>query len=561
MTGERKLGQLSGILGWAGGGLLVGGLLWAVATGVVAGGGLLGKADGWWVLSVLIALLVLVRGVAWRRRETAPDTGRHVFWMCPAVGIGLLASLLAFPRDAFEATTPGPWAFAPAPYAVHLWLVTCAITVGCALMAASGRKPDPKPFRRAFPALLTGTAAVALAGVLVARFLVPWVPHQVADELGEPAPFPAEVSQTSWEWQAPMGTKVRGVLPGSHGPLALLYDGAVALDGETGAELWSYRHPHDRVGDVWAEDGQVNVRHRVGTDESSGEDRWETVVLDAGTGEVLDENSDAEVPPTGWLNEHGRTLVSDVLDLPDHCEVVDARSYGHWLLGVFGCLEGEDSGAQSSNPFEGESNETTAAVVAVDPLTETELWRAEWTAPPSAPEPRLAEAPGGAAGPSVVVRDGYEGRLTVLDPATGEELVAQPEELVGGADPAEAAYADTNGAVFAVNSGHLETTFHRVDPAGEITETAVVEEAYFFGQVGSPMIAVLDDALVIVRHTDTASAAKEVVVAPFGETTRWSDGVVHRTEREGDAALTAVPGAVVLLTENDGSELVTALVP
>jgi hypothetical protein len=488
--------------------------------------------------------------------------------MCPAVGVGLAASVLAFPRDAFEATTPGPWAFAPAPYAVHLWLVTCAITVGLVLMTANGCRPAPKPFRRALSALGAGALAVVLVGVLVAGFLVPWAPHQVAGGLGEPAPIPDEVSQAGWEWRVPMGTKVRDVLPGSHGPLVLLYDGAVALDGETGAELWSYRRPHNRVGHVWAEDGRVNVRHRVGTeaddksaDGSTGEGQWETVMLDARTGAVLDEDSGAEAVPAFWLFEHGHTILSDALDLPDHCEVVDVEDYGHRLVGVFGCPEDEGTAAGSSNPFGQEGIETPAAVVAVDPLTEAELWRAEWTHPPSARVPRLSRAPGGATGPVVVIRDGFEGRFTILDPVSGEELVALPEELVDGEDQVKVVYADADGAVFGVRGKDLETTFHRVDPSGEITETAVVEEAYLVDHIGSPRMAVLGDALAIVRNTDLAGMAKEVVVAPFGESTRWREGVVYRTEREGNAVLTVSPGAVVLLTEHEGSEFLTALIP
>lgn len=540
--------------------------MWAGVVAVWAYGGERRPEEtgGWWVLSLLVALLVLARGVAWRRGGPAVETGRYLSWMGVATGLGLLAALLSFPRDALEATTRGPWAFAPAPFAVHLWLVACAVGSGCVLMLLGRCSPDPRPLHRSLPFLGAGALAAPLAGVLVARFLVPWVPHHVADGLGDPAPVPAEVSEAGWEWRSPMGTEVDSVYPGSHGPLVLLHDGAVALDGGTGEELWSYRRPHDRVRDVWAADGRVHVRHGAGTDDS-GEQAWEAVVLDAGTGEVLEEGSEAEVPSTGWMNEHGRALVEELLELPDHCVPALTESYGHRLVAVVGCLEDADEetveqAVRSGDPFGWEDFETEAAVVAVDPLEGTELWRTEWTAPPPAPTPRLAKAPGGTAGSAVIVRYGPEGRTAVLDPETGEELVA-PEELANSEDLIGVAYADAAEAVFAVETGHLETTFHRVDAAGAVTGTAVVEEAFLGYTVGSERIALLDGALVIARSADVEDVSKAVVVAPFGETTRWRDGLLLEREREGGLGVLAVPGAAVLVGQDDRSWLLEGLVP
>ncbi|MGW5875961.1 hypothetical protein ACWFMI_05305 [Nocardiopsis terrae] len=540
MTDEKKPGRVGDALAWTGAGLLVGALLWIGAVAVADDGGLPGR-DGWWIVSALAAILALTLVLG--RRSGGAE--RYLLRLCAAAGLGLLAAWLAFPGDAFEATTRDPRAFEPAPVAVHLWLAACAVALGCGFMLMARRRPGPGPLRRAVLLLGAGVLAVALAAGLTARFLVPWVPHHVADGRAEPSPVPAAVSEAGWEWRPPMGTGIKEVHAGSHGPLVLLGDGAVALDGETGAELWSYRRPHDQVRHVWAQDGRVHVRHRVGEDTGDGEDRFETVVLDAGTGEILEEESDAEAPPTGWMNEHGHTLVEDLLDLPDHCTVSDTRSYGHSLMGVFDCPE--DSGTQ-------------ATAVALDPLEETELWRTEWTAPPSAVEPRLAEAPGGMAGSPVIVRQGAEGRTAVLDPGTGEELVAPPEELMDD-DLIGVVYADADGAVFASDTGDLETTFHRADASGEITGTAVVEEAFLVHTVGSSRIAVLDDSLVIARKTDAEGVATAVVVAPFGETTRWEDGIVFRAEYPGAADVVAVPGAAVLVSEDDRSPFLEGLLP
>ncbi|GHC87762.1 hypothetical protein GCM10007079_32170 [Nocardiopsis terrae] len=503
-------------LAWTGAGLLVGALLWIGAVAVADDGGLPGR-DGWWIVSALAALLALTLVLG--RRSGGAE--RYLFWLWPAAGLGLLAAWLAFPGDAFEATARDPRAFEPAPVAVHLWLAACAVALGCGLMLMARRRPGPGPLRRAVPLVCAGALVVALVAVLTARFLVPRVPHHVADGLAEPAPVPAEVSEAGWEWRPPVGTGIEEVHAGSHGPLVLLGDGAVALDGTTGAELWSYRRPHDQVRDVWAQDGRVHVRHRVGEDTGGGEDRFETVVLDAGTGGIVEEGADTEVPSTGWMNEHGRELVADALDLPEDCVVSHTGNYGHRLVGVFGCLEDADAetvrrSVETGNPFRWEGVRTRAVVVAVDPLTEAELWRTElWEAPPPVPEPRLEEAPTGAAGTPVVVRNGPEARTVVLDPGTGEELAALPGDLAASDDLIGVAHADADGTVLAVDSGDLETMFHRVDASGRIIGTAVVEEAFLVHTVGSSRIAVLDDALVIVRKTDAEGVATAVVVRPL----------------------------------------------
>ncbi|WP_223839437.1 hypothetical protein [Nocardiopsis deserti] len=78
--------------------------------------------------------------------------------------------------------------------------------------------------------------------------------HTVADAVPDtPAPVPSDVSEVGWEWEAPQGVSVRGVEPGPFGPLLVLEDGVVALDGSSGEVLWSYRHPYNsRVrGGAW----------------------------------------------------------------------------------------------------------------------------------------------------------------------------------------------------------------------------------------------------------------------------------------------------------------------
>lgn len=539
------------VVSWCGVGLLIGALSWLLVVIVVNDGGVFGESNGWWVITVLLAFLVLWFGVTWRRGSDRPEPKRYVLWMCPAAGLGLLVTWFAFPQDAFEATTRGPWAFDPSPMAVHLWLVVCAIALGCVLMLLGLRGPVPRPLRRTLPSLALGTSAVLLAGALAARFLVPWVPHHVAEDLADPASVPTQATQVGWEWRPPMDTEVREVRAGAHGPLVLLWDGAVALDGTTGERLWSYRRPHGHVRDVWAENEYVHVRHRVATDQESGEERFETVVLDALTGRIVEEASTATGPPTGWLFEHGHDLARTWLDLPEACTVHDARGYGRRLVGVFDCPDGED-GSRTS-------------VVALDSAEETELWRMEWTGDSTGP--RLDEVPTNMEQAPIIVRYGPKEKSLVLDPETGEEVAVLPEEPAGDGSR-ELVYAGSDGTVTAEDTGDLETTFHRADASGRIIEEAVLTDTFVGYAIGSSRIAVLDEALLISRELtreDETSQAR-VQVVPFGRTTRWGEGTVLDsgwTDTSGvrNPSMTMAPGAVVLLTGEEENQLVEGLLP
>lgn len=65
----------------------------------------------------------------------------------------------------------------------------------------------------------------------------PQVRHEVADELGEPAPVPERVEEVGWEGEPELGSSVVRVEEGSHGPLVVLTDGVVSLDGTDGSEI------------------------------------------------------------------------------------------------------------------------------------------------------------------------------------------------------------------------------------------------------------------------------------------------------------------------------------
>ncbi|MEU3310180.1 outer membrane protein assembly factor BamB family protein [Nocardiopsis sp. NPDC055551] len=545
MTQEKNPGVLRNALTWCGAGSVAGALLWLVIVAVVYGGEAFGGGS-WWMLSVLVGVLALFLVVD--RREDSEK--RYPFRMVPLAVVGLLVAWPTFPRDSFEATTRDAGTFSPSPPEVHLWVAACAVGLGCSLLLLGLSRPEPRPWLHALPAAGAGSLAVALTGTLVGTVLLPWVPRQVAGDLPDPSQVPANVARVGWEWRPPMGAEVTEVLPGGHGPLVLLRDGAVALDGTDGEELWSYRRPYDPVRDVWVDEGHVHVRHQVGTDDG-GEGLLQTVALDAETGEIAEEDSDAVVPPGGGVREHGRELVAESLDLPQECVVSQHMVHDRLLVGVFGCPE--DPG--------------TDTVVAVDPRSRTEVWRTEWDASAEGNGPRPTKTPTTWAGSPIVVDDGPQGRTVVLDPATGNELVTLPDGTEAD-DFQGVVHADPRGSVVAFDTDRLEYTFHRADASGEITDTAVLTETHLSVHIGSDKIVVLDDALVITRTHGLHADDIEVVVqaVPFGETTTWGEGNVLQDDRQigtvsSEPILMPTPGAVVLLSEDERSQVLEGLVP
>ena len=104
-------------------------------------------------------------------------------------------------------------------------------------------------------------------------------------ELGEPAPVPERVEQVGWEWEPELGSSALRVEEGPRGPLVVLTDGVVSLDGTYGSEVWSYRRPYDPHFEVWVDGDHVIVSRvpALGTqgplldvlDLEAGEQVWE----------------------------------------------------------------------------------------------------------------------------------------------------------------------------------------------------------------------------------------------------------------------------------------------
>jgi outer membrane protein assembly factor BamB len=610
-------------LAWSGAGLLAGALLLAAATVIRDWGryedGLLEETGGWWIPGVAVAGLALFHGIRWnltrsRRLDDEPGGRAYAVWLALAALGGVYPAVAGFPRDSFPATAETAWHYDPSPAAVAMWLVVCSVVLGCLLMLASVRPQSPAPLRRSLPFAAAGVLAAVLVSVLVGVTAFPREPHTTAGEGGDPPPVPEAVSRVGWSWAPPMGARIEEVRAGTHGPLVLLGDGAVSLDGETGEERWSFRRPRDHGRSVWADDAHVYVRYVRGgvpEDAEPGADgepvERTTAVLDIATGEVTGEHTALQQDGWGGLVamtpearvglvrtgpggslalsarslDGGEELWSRTLAEADDgraCRHEDPLRYGDLLVTLHGCAPERQSGLGDHSAYEGFSdlfwgeNRVEVAVTAVDLTTGEESWRHAWVTGPgeAAPEPVGRTHPAGDGSP-VIALEQYDAdpALRVLDVATGERLDHLPDLVADGEwgrtedyERGSVVRADTEGGVLHedLRDGSL---LHRVDASGGITATADPGNL-LSGLASMENVVALEDAVLIPRVPATAwgdERVVEVAVAPFGES------VSHDTARwivpEGQVLVDvlAVPGAVVVHTGEDEESLLEGLVP
>lgn len=568
MPEEKEHGRVRSAFVWIGAGLLLGSTVWAVVTGFAIGEGLFDEVGVWWIPALVITFFVLVFGVCWQEFPHVYvgeySTVLYRCWMILFSLVGLALVGLYSMADPFRFLDEKPLFDNLSPFP-HIWLAMCAFALGTVFMLLVWRAPNPRPFGRSMTLLGAGALAVVVLGATIV-LLVPREQHRVAGELGEPAPVPSKVSRVGWEWQPSQGASVAEVRAGSHGPLVRLMDGVVALDGKSGEQLWSYRRPYDLVSDpwqsyaldVWQDDGQVLVRYET-RDTWGGSERQVTVRLDEQTGEMIGQEHDSrpsETDPDDVDDPRNGLPINQVreaLSLPDECIVTsNYREHAGFVAAVVGCLVDADEetlrkSIDYEDPFGWPETQVDAALVVVNRMEHRERWRQEWTVPAAseARKPRLDLISGRTGERPLLVEDGPEERTVLLDLRTGEELAALPEDLMRSRNLIGVAYTDADRAVIAMDTGDRQspvgpqTTFYRVDAAGEITDTAVVEGAYLRDSVGTSDIAVFDGPLLI-------NWDGHLVIAPFGETTRWGEESLLPVARDVSTGLALLPGAVVV---------------
>ncbi|MBR8740613.1 PQQ-binding-like beta-propeller repeat protein [Nocardiopsis sp. MG754419] len=283
--------------------------------------------------------------------------------------------------------------------------------VGGSLGLASGawimgfRQPTGSGPARSLPVLgRTAGAATLIPAVLVAMALPiddTFAQRTTADPGPASAP-PADPREEIWEW-APDRRAVREVFTGSHGPVVVVADGLVGLDGTDGRELWSVRFPGQETGRSGTFDEGRSVYHIRSS--SHGEQRlW---VLDASTGESRVD--DAPYAAQDITIEGGTERFLLTSERPDDLLLSTLSPYADLAPGeptrvaVTDTRTGEELWAREAEEIDG-----TLCHYGEDPVFRDDLLFVA----------RMCAAPG------VFDREGPQGRVQVgfaaLDPLSGE---------------------------------------------------------------------------------------------------------------------------------------------
>ncbi|WP_159942343.1 MULTISPECIES: PQQ-binding-like beta-propeller repeat protein [unclassified Nocardiopsis] len=433
-----------------------------------------------------------------------------------------------------------------------------------------------------------GPVAAAVAAVLLAVLAWAAPPRSertVAARPGRPAPVPAGVTAEGWVWSAPGGAEVVGIEPGSHGPLVLLDDGLVALDGRTGEPLWTHRYPGEALVDSGVLDGGrwAYVLRHAGWPRSE-ERRMR--VLDPGTGGEADdfplpgEDGDTVVfagslPVQVRVGGHGGALTlaardprsdrqlwdltlpggGDVPCEPDAAPLV----HGDTLLVAYACAEPELLYTHAGDGPSGGEVEVT--VLALEARTGERVWSRAW------PVDAVRWGQGGTllspGGPPVTegARTALEVHLTVehwadhvLDPATGEDAVRPPDP--GGLTAPGLVHADTATLVHTDHDGTVRV--HRTSAADGRSSWSAVE-GVDPAQLAEEAVALVEGTVLLAEPGGSFQEADALVV-PAAEGSPPYRIPLTGGVPTGTALLRAVPGAVVVAASG-GYGSVHGLVP
>lgn len=596
MAAKRGFGRAWTVVAWAGSGLLAGSLAMAAVAAWAGWGSLWEEFRAWWLFPAAAAMVVLYRGLNRLLGPNHPGRPGHaglpdcpgsrgapwsrLFVLGSFVLAGLVLTWFTLPTGAAEAFTPPGGEFRPSQTAVRQWLITCGLTLGFLFLLPT-RAPRARPRALSLTAAVAGALAVVLPGVLVEPLLFPKERHTVADGLGEAAAVPRTVSREGWAWEPPAGAGIREVVAGTHGPLVLLGDGVVALDGATGAELWTYRFPHPGAGPKYI--GEWNNGDRVWTGEElvyveqpdeGSQEGLRVVALDARTGALVEGDHPGSMDVRADREQRraeAKVTWSRVVGEAPDCHQAMISLLGDLAFGQLGCAEWAGEYADYSGLAWAENGPVDFALVAVDPETERELWRREWTAEPESGAVRWFEGRTAGGEPVAVLEPGPGLAPVGLDPASGEEVLDFPEDLFPreeGRSGLSLLQADTSGLVVAteVDEG---THLQRSNPAGD-TVAAVVLEGVRFEDTAPRRAVVLGEVVVLpVGGNHASGVPAEVLAVPLPSA--GNDGETGQgAETSGAVSLgayplsdvVAVPGAAVVVTGDEyGPTGLRALLP
>ncbi|GAA1464412.1 hypothetical protein NE857_12675 [Nocardiopsis exhalans] len=613
---------LTGTLGWAGAGVLaatvvfVGWAWWGLGGEGLATDSAVNPRWGASVMVLGVFGIVLVRHLWGQGADPDPAQPRslsrdHLLFPLFLVVTAVVLVFVALPTDSLPPLA-SPGDFTASEQAIALWGVAVLVAFGTVLSLGVLAGPRGKPRGLWWAGAPTGVLVV----VLVAGLVTPLseyrpVTHTFLSEApGEPAPVPTDVSEVGWTWTAPENTEVVRVDAGSHGPVVVLRDGLIALDGRTGDELWTHRARYSYSPLDWTrgvlsgQGGLASVTFRRGDDAE-----WSHLTLDTATGQIVEDVpfpeevpwnagtwSDARLLHTdagNYVYGHKRTLYVVGTDYEQRWE----RPFGaanrerlcvsgdtavlpyedQIILGEM-CADqpaAEDLTDEDSRSWgdrvDAAQESGTVSLVALDAATGEENWRREWDTHKEENPPVLW--PGGAprpgAAPVFLVAD------RAFDVRTGQDLDVVPADLVGlhpfgHAGKGVYLHADSEGALIAEHSDSESgdpLRVHRTDAEGNVLESTVLPDSWL--PADRIRGAVLNDALT---HTDITRpgsleagerGTSSVVVTPLREGTVAEEdlrridfdsdllvppeeGRGSRPSLEVSSPLIPVPGALVL---------------
>ncbi|MGW5879024.1 ABC transporter ATP-binding protein [Nocardiopsis terrae] len=569
---------------WVGLGLVSGGILLAVIDMVrfPLMNEELTTPDGsfWWLVSVFLGAIVLwvvLRRNAWER-EAEPairfNRKRTVLLLMASVLL-LYVTYTAFSSTAFSWTAENQQLYSPDAAGVSLWAATLAITLGTMLTVAAAHQPRLWPLLGSMPPMVGGLALVLLFDFgLGTAALHQRTEHTVADAFpATPAPVPSDVSEVGWEWEAPQGVSMQGVESGPFGPLLVLEDGVVSLDGSSGEVLWSYRHPYNSWVRVVVSDGGTRalVTRQPAADRSGD---YHVTEIDTGTGGILreftvppllEEDGDTRVDFLGgtsevrlysWQDTDGgqriRVYAVDSNEELWSLTVPEPRdrtcsNFGGWrngenlllhedqVLVTYSCADKDriGEGTTLGDLNYDNSEPLTGVVAAFDARTGEESWVREWD--DTNTELSISvDWPASDAGthPVVVAQGRYRTDVPrLLDLRDGSDTVGLPPELMDSEivmsdDFEQLVRAGSEGTVLlaqgSTNQGNDDENgpflFHRVSAAGEIIATAEMPfSSVFLDQL--PQAVALEGTVIIPRleyeETGTQESIPAVIVIPY----------------------------------------------
>ncbi|WP_017579980.1 MFS transporter [Nocardiopsis valliformis] len=533
---DTKRTRLWEAVGWLGVGMVVGTVLLTFLVvwrweNTDFGFALLVPVEGRWVWQVplMIAVILAVIVFLTDREQPNPDPeGPVTPGFFESLGIMLVALLfvlwMALPRSSFVFTS---WLFdeqyGVIAEEVAYWGISVSLLPGIVLLLASHRWPRTRPRRRSLPLMAVGVVLAMLTGFLLSAVAV----HQptrhsfLAGEVAEPAPVPDHVSRVGWTWEPPEDIEIRAVEPGSHGPIVALSDGVIALEGPTGEERWSFRHPHSSTeSTIFTHEGLVRVvryprLHQLSTDE----DRVALVTdLDTVTGEIVEQS----VRPFGDLEEPDDVgqMLARTPDLTlyaekagsDGSQRIIAREgvsgeelwtyaaedeigrvceeslwsasggsllHGGQVLLPLLCADSAESLAKSKRRSGLDREDWTlhsGLLVSLDPMTGARNWSYEWEDIAGyvwtrSGGPVMNEG----AHPVVAFTASWENDELLLDPRDGTEVGMAPERMTEEEfHDFDVLTADTGGMVICRyrEDGTLE--FQRVSASGDVVDVAEI---------------------------------------------------------------------------------------